>query len=130
VGVYFGDVDVGSDFSPLVILDVVGEDEIAAVDGAFLSPEDVNRRSVDDCAVGFKFYGLALAFIVQLGPPVLLDFLADIDAVEVNQHALVGVEPPVDIEPVFVYNGDMIRSGRNVLTLNFDLSPTSIERVL
>lgn len=78
----------------------------------------------------FQFYGLAIAFIVQFDPPVFLDFLADIDAVEVCQHAFVGIEASVDIEPFLIDNRSMIGSRCDVLTLDLDLSPTGIEGVL
>lgn len=81
--IYLRNINVGLDLGPLIVGDVIGKDEIIAVDWWFLAPEEVNSRSMYDSTMGFEFYWLAIAFIVEFDPSVLLDFLADIDAVEV-----------------------------------------------
>jgi hypothetical protein len=128
--VYFGDIDVRLDFGPLIALNVIGKDGVIAIDWWFFASEQVNGRSIYDCTVRFEFYLLSLAFIVEFDPPILLYLLADIDAVEISQHALVSVKTTVHVEPVLEHDSCMIRSWWNVLSLYLDLSPAGIEGVL
>jgi hypothetical protein len=58
--------------------------------------------------MGFKFYRFSVAFIVDVCPPVLLNLLADIDRIEVSQHALISIEASMNVQLALVHNSDMI----------------------
>jgi len=112
---------------PFIGFDVVSIDEIIGQHGVYLTPEEVNKLIVDDGSVRLEFYGLSVQFIIEPHPVILFAVLRNIDAMEVTEHALVRIETPVDIKLVFVDGGCMIRSGRYIFALDFDLSPAGIK---
>lgn len=84
---------------------------------------------MDDWSVGFKFYLLAIAYITELRPSVLVDLRADIDVVEVWKDPFVGIKASVDIEFVLEYYSCMTCSGWYIFTFDFDLCPSGVEWV-